>query len=113
MLWTLIRHELLTNLMTFRFLVTVIADFLISADRADPDSPHVPFVREGMSDKPVSFESIPKFQDRVRLGDAFRGAALDVLLLVLLFVVLCGTAHVSLTRVFLSQFRATERLKSL
>ena len=25
MLWTLIRHELLMNLMTFRFLVTVIA----------------------------------------------------------------------------------------
>ena len=70
-------------------------DFLISADRADPDSLHVPFVREGMSDKPVRFESIPKFQDRVRLGDAFRGAILDIMLLVLLFVVLFATAHIS------------------
>ena len=74
-------------------------DFLIAADRADPDSPHVPFVREGMSDKPVSFESIPKFQDSVRLGDAFKGATLlDVMLLLLFFVVLFAAAHVSFQR---------------
>ncbi len=73
-------------------------DFLISADRADPDSPHAPFVREGMSDKPVSFESIPKFQDSVRLGDAFKGAILDMMLLLLFFVVLFATAHVSFQR---------------
>ncbi len=73
-------------------------DFLIAADRADPDSPHAPFVREGMSDKPVSFESIPKFQDRVRLGDAFKGAILDVMLLLLFFAVLFATAHISFQR---------------
>ena len=73
-------------------------DFLISADRVDPDSLHVPFVREGMSDKPVSFESIPKFQDSVRLGDAFKGAILDVTLLVLFFVLLFAAAHVSFQR---------------
>ena len=73
-------------------------DFLISADGADPDSPHVPFVREGMSDKPVSFESIPKFQDRVRLGDAFKGAILDVMLLLLFFTTLFAAAHVSFQR---------------
>ena len=73
-------------------------DFLISADRADPDSLHAPFVREGMSDKPVSFESIPKFQDSVRLGDAFKGAVRDVILLLLFFVVLFATAHVSFQR---------------
>ena len=73
-------------------------DFLIAADRADPDSLHVPFVREGMSDKPVSFKSIPKFQDRVRLGDAFKGAMLDITLLLLFFVVLFAIAHVSFQR---------------
>ncbi len=73
-------------------------DFLISADRADPESLHVPFVREGMSDKPVSFASIPKFQDSVRLEDAFKGAMLDVTLLLLFFVVLFATAHVSFQR---------------
>ena len=73
-------------------------DFLISADRSDPDSLHVPFVREGMSDKPVPFESIPKFQDWVRLGDAFKGAMLDVMLLLLFFTVLFAAAHVSFQR---------------
>ena len=73
-------------------------DFLISTDRSDPDSPHVPFVREGMSDKPVSFESVPKFQDRVRLGEAFKGAILDVTLLLLFFAVLFATTHVSFQR---------------
>ena len=73
-------------------------DFLIAADRADPDSLHVPFVREGMSDKPVSFESLPKFQDSVRLGDAFKGAMLDVTLLLLFFSVLFAAAHVSFQR---------------
>ena len=73
-------------------------DFLFTADRADPDSPHVPFVREGMSDKPVSFESIPKFQDQVRLGEAFKGATLDVTLLVLFFVLLFATAHAAFQR---------------
>ena len=73
-------------------------DFLIAADRADPDSPHVPFVREGMSNKPVSFESIPKFQDRIRLGEAFKGAILDVTLLVLFFVLLFATAHAAFQR---------------
>lgn len=72
--------------------------FLISADRADPDSLHVPFVREGMSDKPVPFESIPKFQDRVRLEDAFKEAIPDVMMLLLFFVVLFATAHVSFQR---------------
>ena len=69
--------------------------FLISADQADPDSLHVPFVREGMSDKPVSFESIPKFQDKVRLEDAFKEVILDVMLLFLFFVLLFAGAHVS------------------
>ena len=51
-----------------------------------------------MSDKPVSFESIPKFQDNLRLGDAFKGAILDVMLLVLFFVLLFAAAHVSFQR---------------
>ncbi len=72
--------------------------FLISADRADPDSLHVPFVREGMSDKPVSFESIPKFHDRVHLEDAFQEAIPDVMLLFLFFIVLFAGAHVSFQR---------------
>ena len=72
--------------------------YLISADRADPDSLHVPFVREGMSDKPVPFESIPKFHDRVHLEDAFKEAIPDVMLLFLFFIVLFSGVHVSFQR---------------
>lgn len=73
----------------------VFNEFLISADRADPDSLHVPFVREGMSDKPVAFESIPKFEDRMRLADAFKNVLLEIVLLFLFFAVLFVAAHVS------------------
>ena len=55
-------------------------------------------IRHIQENKPVPFESIPKFQDRVRLGDAFKGALLDVMLLVLFFVVLFAMAHVSFQR---------------
>lgn len=70
-------------------------DFLIATDRDDPESPHVPFVKEGMSNKPVSFERIPKFEDKVRLEDAFKGATLEIVLLFLFFAVLFVAAHVS------------------
>lgn len=73
-------------------------DFLISADQADPNSLHVPFVREGMSDKPLRFESIPKFQDEIRLVDAFKGAILDMGLLFLFFGVLFIGMHLSFQR---------------
>ena len=73
-------------------------DFLISVDRADPDSPHVPFVREGMSDKPVSFENIPKFQDRVRLGDTFKEVILNIGLLLLFFGVSFIAMYLSFQR---------------
>ena len=55
-------------------------------------------IRHIQENKPVSFESIPKFQDRVRLGEAFKGALLDVMLLVLFFIVLSAMAHVSFQR---------------
>ena len=41
-------------------------EFVISADQADPDSPHLYFVRQGMSEKPVPYSAIPKFEDRTR-----------------------------------------------
>ena len=51
-------------------------------------------IRHIQKNKPVPFESIPKFQDRVRLGDAFKGALLDVMLL-LLFFFFCLRQHTS------------------
>lgn len=72
--------------------------FLIETDRADPDSPHVPFAREGMSEKPVHFEAIPKFEDQIAISVSLNSAVVDILLLVLFLVVLFAGAYLSFLR---------------
>ena len=54
-------------------------EFLISADQADPDSPHLYFVRQGMSEKPVPYSAIPKFEDRIVLRESINAAMMDTL----------------------------------
>ena len=74
-------------------------EFVIDTDRADPDSLHIIGVREGMSRKPVSPESIPNFQDVFSLSRDFDAAALDLLLLVMVVVVLMLGAYLAFVRV--------------
>ena len=64
------------------------ADFIQSEDRGDNDSYHVYLVKEGLSQKPVAFNSIPKFSEQLTLGIAFEGALLDLTLLVSLMLLL-------------------------
>ena len=73
--------------------------FLIEADRADPESPHAIGPKEGTSEKPVDFASIPKFEDRISFRGAYTAAATDILLLVLFFAVLFAGAFLSFIRV--------------
>ena len=74
-------------------------EFVIDTDRADPDSPHIIGVREGMSRKPVSPESIPKFKDTLSLSRDFDTAAIDLLLLALIVLVLMSGAYLAFVRV--------------
>ena len=74
-------------------------EFLISADQADPDSPHLYFVRQGMSEKPVPYSAIPKFEDRIELRESIDAAMTDILLLVLFLVVLFAGALLAFVRV--------------
>ena len=74
-------------------------EFVIDTDRADPDSPHIIGVREGMSRKPVSPESIPRFEDTLSLSRDFNAATIDLLLLVLVIVVLMSGAYLAFVRV--------------
>ena len=74
-------------------------EFVIDTDRADPDSPHIIGVREGMSRKPVSPESIPRFEDTLSLSRDFDATAIDLLLLVLVVVVLMSGAYLAFVRV--------------
>ena len=73
--------------------------FLIETDRIDPESPHALGPKEGTSQKSVSFESIPKFEDRISFSGAYTAAATDILLLLLFFVVLFTGAFLSFLRV--------------
>ncbi|MDE0685945.1 MAG: ABC transporter permease subunit [Candidatus Poribacteria bacterium] len=73
--------------------------FLIEMDRADPESPHALGPKEGTSQKPVPFESIPKFEDRISFSGAYTAAATDLLLLLLFFVVLFAGTFLSFLHV--------------
>ncbi|MDE0637313.1 MAG: ABC transporter permease subunit [Candidatus Poribacteria bacterium] len=74
-------------------------DFVIDTDRADPMSLHAIGVPEGMSQKPVSTEAIPKFKDTLSLNRDFNAAVMDLFLLVLFLVVLLVGAFLAFVRV--------------
>ena len=73
-------------------------EFVVDTDRADPESLHVVGIREGMSQKPVSPEAIPKFKDTLNLDRDFNTAATDLLLLVLFLGVLVSGAYLAFVR---------------
>lgn len=73
--------------------------FIDDTDRADPDSLHILGVRTGMSQKPVSPEAVPKFEDTLNLSKDFNTAATELLLLVLFVVVLLSGAYLAFVRV--------------
>ena len=73
-------------------------EFVIDTDRADPQSLHVIGIREGMSQKPVSPEAIPKFKDTLNLNRDFNTAAADLLLLVLFLIVIALGAYLAFIR---------------
>lgn len=74
-------------------------EFVISADQSDPDSPHLYFVRQGMSEKPVPFSAVLKFEDRIEFRKSVDAAMTDILLLVLFLVVLFAGAVLAFVRV--------------
>ena len=73
-------------------------DFIQSEDRADNESYHVYLVKEGLSQKPVAFNSIPKFSEKLTLGITFKGALLDLMLLVSLSLLLFMAAVLAFMR---------------
>ena len=73
--------------------------FITDTDRADPESLHIYGIRKGMSQKPVSPEAIPKFEDRLDLSKDFNTAATELLLLTLFVVVLLSGAYLAFVRV--------------
>ncbi len=74
-------------------------EFMIDADRADPESLHIFGVREGMSHKPISLGAVPKFEDTLSLSKDFNAAAVDLFLLSLFVIVLLSGAYLAFVRV--------------
>ncbi len=73
-------------------------EFVTDTDSADPDSPHIIGVREGMSRKPVSPDSIPRFEDILSLGRDFNAVTTDLLLLAVVVVILMSGAYLAFLR---------------
>ena len=73
--------------------------FIADTEQADPASLHIFGVREGMSQKPISPEAIPKFEDTLSLSKDFNTAAIELLLLALFVVVLLSGTYLAFVRV--------------
>ena len=74
-------------------------EFIVDTDRGDPESLHIIGIREGMSQKPISPEAVPRFEDTLSLSKDFNTAAMELLLLVLFVVVLLSGAYLAFVRV--------------
>ena len=74
-------------------------EFVVDMDRSDPESLHIMGVREGMSQKPINPEAVPKFEDTRNLSKDFNTAATESLLLTLFIVVLLAGAYLAFVRV--------------
>ncbi len=74
-------------------------EFVVDSDRGDPESLHIIGVREGMSQKPISPEAVPRFEDTLSLSKDFNARAIEILLLALFVVVLLSGAYLAFVRV--------------
>ena len=74
-------------------------EFVADTDRADPESLHILGVREGMSKKLISPESVPRFEDTLNLSRDFNTAATELLVLTLFVLVLLSGAYLAFVRV--------------
>ena len=72
--------------------------FIVETDRADTQSRHLIGIPEGMSQKPVMSEALPKFEDKITFSDTFNTATVDLLLLVLLLGVFFSGAFLIFIR---------------
>jgi hypothetical protein len=55
-------------------------------------------VVEGTSGKPVNFDAIPKFEERVTFSGSLNAAVVDILLLILFLIVLFAGAYLAFLR---------------
>lgn len=73
-------------------------DFIKSADRADSKSLHFYYLKEGLSERPVTYEDIPRFVEPTNLITTLRDDLINMGLLLLLSVMLFFASYISFLR---------------
>jgi hypothetical protein len=73
-------------------------EYIKSEDQRDPDSPHVYFVREGLSDKPANFDAAPRFTEVLSLADSLQDALLDIAILTFFAILFFMATYISFLR---------------
>ena len=74
-------------------------EFVVDTDKGDPESLHIIGIREGMSQKSIHPEAVPKFEDTFNLSQDFNARAMEILLLALFVLVLLSAAYLAFVRV--------------
>jgi len=74
-------------------------EFVVDMERGDPESRHIMGVREGMSQKSVNPEAVPRFEDTLNIGKDFNTVATELMLLTLFVVVLLAGTYLAFVRV--------------
>jgi ABC-type transport system involved in multi-copper enzyme maturation permease subunit len=73
-------------------------EFIKMADRGDSSSPHIYYIKEGLSQKPVDFAGVPRFEEGFTAEAAFRSSLIDLITLVLFAVFLFMLSYVAFLR---------------
>ena len=74
-------------------------EFVVETDSRDPESLRLIGVSQGMSQKPISPEAIPKFEDTFDFNKDFNARAIELLLLALFVMVLLSGTYLAFVRV--------------
>lgn len=73
-------------------------EFIQTTDREDTSSPHIYYIKEGLSQEPVDFAGVPKFEERFTVEVAFRSVLIDLVALVLFAVFLFLLSYAAFLR---------------
>lgn len=73
-------------------------DFIKATDRSDSKSFHIYYLKEGLSDKPVSSDNVPRFAEATGVSAAIRNTFTHIGVLVVLSVLLLLISYVSFLR---------------
>jgi ABC-type transport system involved in multi-copper enzyme maturation permease subunit len=73
-------------------------NFIKSTDRSDPESHHIYYLKEGLSEKPVNSDNVPRFVEPTNVTRAFESTLTNLSLLILLSFIFFLMSYVAFLR---------------